>query len=146
MAGSEADIGIFNQTEQPLPLSKSEGRSIISRITAHEACSFRFVEIVYVDEEEIIRINKEYLNHHYVTDIISFRYDDPVTNEDIEGTLFCCAPRIREQSGELNEPEKREFSRVLIHGLLHLVGYSDQSEEEKKKMRARENFYLDQVT
>lgn len=145
MAESKANIELFNQTEQSLPLSPSDCQVIVSTIMRYEDCSFDFVEVVYVDEDEIIRINKEYLERVYVTDIISFRYDDSEDNEDIEGTLFCCATRISEQAGELGEPEKREFQRILIHGLLHLVGYDDQTEEEKYKMTSREDFYLDRI-
>lgn len=146
MAESEANIEIFNQTERFLPLSQSDCQAIVSIIMRHEDCSFDFVEVVYVDEDEIIRINKEHLERDYVTDIISFRYDESDTNHNIEGTLFCCAPRISEQAGEFNEPQKKEFQRVFIHGLLHLAGYDDQSEEEKNKMTSRENFYLKKVT
>ena len=145
MAESEANIEIFNQTERFLPLSQSDCQAVVLIIMRHEDCSFEFVEVVYVDEEEIIRINKEHLERDYVTDIISFRYDESDTNDNIEGTLFCCAPRIREQAEEFNEPGKEEFQRILIHGLLHLAGYDDQSEEEKNKMTSRENFYLEQL-
>lgn len=146
MAESKANIEIFNQTKRFLPLSQSDCQAVASIIMRHEDCSFDFVEVVYVDENEIIRINKEHLERDYITDIISFRYDESDTNHNIEGTLFCCAPRISEQAGEFNEPEKKEFQRILIHGLLHLAGHDDQSEEEKNKMTSRENFYLEKVT
>ncbi|SHE48596.1 rRNA maturation RNase YbeY [Fodinibius roseus] len=146
MAESEANIELFNQTDQSLPLSPSACHVILSAIMRHENCSFDFVEVVYVDEEEIVRVNREYLERAYVTDIISFRYDEESgEKEGIQGTLFCCAPRISEQAEEFDEPEKKEFQRILIHGLLHLVGYDDQSEEEKQKMRSRENFYLEHI-
>lgn len=147
MAESKANIELFNQTEQSLPLSPSDCEAIVSTIMRHEGCSFDFVEVVYVDEDEIVRINREHLERTYVTDIISFRYDDeePDDREGIQGTLFCCAPRISEQAGEFAEPEKKEFQRILIHGLLHLVGYGDQSEEEKHTMTSRENFYLEHI-
>lgn len=146
MTGPEAPIRIFKQTEHPVPLSHTHCQAITESLMLHEQCSFSFVEVVYVDEKEIVRINKEHLERDYVTDIISFRYDESDDLHDIEGTLFCCAPRISEQARECNEPEEREFQRILIHGLLHLVGYDDQSDEEKKAMTAKENFYLDRIT
>ncbi len=97
--------------------------------------------MVYVDEEEINRLNKEHLDRDYVTDIITFRYDDS-DNSAIEGTMFCCAPRIMEQADELGEPVEREFRRIYIHGLLHLAGYDDESNDQKKLMTAKENAYL----
>lgn len=146
MAESKANIELFNQTDQLLPLSQSDCHVILSTIMRHEDCSYDFVEVVYVDEEEIVRINREHLERAYVTDIISFRYDEePDDKEGIQGTLFCCAPRISEQAEEFDEPEKKEFQRILIHGLLHLVGYEDQSEVEKHTMTTRENFYLEHI-
>lgn len=142
MAESEANIRIFNQSECSIPLTESDFQSVASAIMNQEDCTFVFVEVVYVNEDEIIRINREYLDHDYITDIISFRYDDPQVDTGIEGTLFCCASRISEQAKEYQEPEKREFLRVFIHGLLHLAGYDDQSEAEKASMRSREDFYL----
>lgn len=100
------------------------------------------LELVYVTEENIIKINREFLDRAYVTDIISFRYDEDKTNAAIEGTLYCCAPRIQEQSEEFAESEEQEFKRIFIHGLLHLIGYEDGSKEQKKKMTSLENKYL----
>jgi len=81
-----------------------------------------------------------------VTDIISFRLDDENddnnSDQSIEGTLYCCAPRIAEQSAEFDADTKTEFLRVIVHGLLHLTGYDDQTESDKEKMTSLENHYL----
>lgn len=145
MADSQPDIQLFNKSAVKIPLPPSIYNSIASAISEQEKCSFNFIEVVYVDENEIVRINNEHLDHNYVTDIITFRYDEGSDNIDIEGTLFCCAPRIVEQSKEFDVPLKEEFLRIYIHGLLHLVGYSDKTVEEKEEMTEKENFYLDQV-
>lgn len=138
-------LQIFNESDQVVPLSQSQAESILSYISEHEDASFELIELVYVNEEEIVQINQEYLDRDYVTDIISFRYDDGEQNDskkNIEGTLFCCAPRISEQAAEFDEPTDREFKRIFIHGLLHLVGYEDDSASEKEKMTSLENKYL----
>ncbi|MGM0545149.1 MAG: rRNA maturation RNase YbeY [Bacteroidota bacterium] len=145
MADLQPNIQLFNQTELSIPFSESYCRNVAQMIAKNEGCSFSFVEVVYVDENEIVRINKEHLDRDYVTDIITFRYDEPDTPNDIEGTLFCCAPRIIEQADEFNESPKREFLRIFIHGLLHLVGYDDQSHNQKAQMTAKENTYLKQA-
>lgn len=145
MAEFQADIQIFNQTDASLPLSKASYRDLTALIAEHESCSFNFIELVYVDEEEIVRINKEHLEHNYITDIITFRYDDG-DKSDIEGTLFCCAPQITEQAKEFDESVETEFARIFIHGLLHLVGYDDQSEETQRIMTQKEDFYLSNWT
>lgn len=142
MAGVRPDIQIFNETDLSLPIEQSSFVDLAETVSRNEDCSFRFVEIVYVDEQEIVRINKEHLKRDYITDIISFRYDDSVDNKAIEGTLFCCAPRLVEQAHEFNETVRNEFLRIYIHGLLHIAGYNDQTDAQKKEMTAKENLYL----
>lgn len=138
-------LQLFNESDEKVPLSQSKAESILQIISDKENAAFSLVELVFVDEQEIVRINKEHLNRYYVTDIISFRYDDEPDskgNKAIEGTLFCCAPRIIEQSAEFKEPMEREFQRIFIHGLLHLIGYEDSSDKEKEAMTELENKYL----
>lgn len=138
-------LQFFNESDTEVPLSQADASRILALVEQHEAVTFEMVELVYVDEAEIVRINKEHLDRDYVTDIISFRYDDGEAADDnsaIEGTLFCCAPRIAEQANEFGEPIEQEFQRIFIHGLLHLVGYDDSSKDEKQRMTDLENKYL----
>ncbi|MDZ7680386.1 MAG: rRNA maturation RNase YbeY [Fodinibius sp.] len=142
MAASQPNVQIFNQTELSIPLNEAHYPHLAATIAENENSSFSFVEVVYVDEGEIVRINREHLEHDYVTDIITFRYDDADDKEGIEGTMFCCAPRILEQAKEFSESPEQEFLRIYIHGLLHLVGYDDTTEELQTQMTAKENTYL----
>jgi rRNA maturation RNase YbeY len=138
-------LQLFNESDEKVPLSQSKAETILRIISDKEKVTFSLVELVFVNEEEIVRINKEHLNRYYVTDIISFRYNDEPGLEDntaLEGTLFCCAPRIIEQSAEFKEPVEREFQRIFIHGLLHLIGYEDSKAKEKEAMTELENRYL----
>ncbi|WP_445665006.1 rRNA maturation RNase YbeY [Fodinibius sp. AD559] len=139
------DIQVFNQTNLSIPLEQSLCQAVAKQLSDKEECSFNFVEVVYVDEEKIVQINNEHLDRDYITDIITFRYDDSDRHQDIEGTMFCCAPRIIEQAQEFNESPEREFLRIYIHGLLHLAGYEDQYTEEKEQMTQKEEYYLDLV-
>lgn len=142
MESDPTDIQLFNETELSLPINQEQIRDIVTEIQKNENCLITFLEVVFVDEEEIITINKEHLGHDYVTDIITFRYDENQNKNAIEATLFCCAPRIFEQAKELEVPHSKEFARIVIHGLLHLAGYKDAESSQKKKMRTRENLYL----
>ena len=138
-------LQIFNESDVEVPLSQTQANLALEIISTQENANFVLVELVYVDESEIVRINKEHLDRDYITDIISFRYDDGAESEDknsIEGTLFCCAPRIFEQSEEFSEPAEREFKRIFIHGLLHLIGYEDDTKARKEEMTDLENNYL----
>lgn len=142
MAESKSDIQFFYQTELSLPINEEFLRTLADYLASEEQGSFNFIEVVYVGEEKIVEINKEHLDRNYVTDIITFRYDESEDNQDLEGTLFCCAPRIQEQAKEFGESPEKEFARIFIHGLLHLMGYEDQSAETKKQMTVKEDRYL----
>ncbi|MEO1022027.1 MAG: rRNA maturation RNase YbeY [Bacteroidota bacterium] len=139
---SAPSLQIFNESMTELPFSEEEALFVLKHIEDSHHIRFEFVELVYVDEKQIVEINTRHLSRDYVTDIISFRYDEEPDNQSIEGTLFCCSPRITEQAKEFNEPEKREFLRVFIHGLLHLEGYEDDTVEKKAEMTRLEDFFL----
>lgn len=142
MADSQPDIQVFNETSRKIPIANSLYQKLADTLSQKEKCRFNFIEVVYVDEDEIVRINNEHLDRNYVTDIITFRYHES-DSDAVEGTMFCCAPRIAEQAEEFNESQEREFLRIYIHGLLHLIGYEDKSDQQKKEMTAKEETYLD---
>ncbi|TVQ69717.1 MAG: rRNA maturation RNase YbeY [Balneolaceae bacterium] len=115
-------------------------RCLIDLVHEHEKRNFLHVEVVFVNDMEILEMNRRYLGHDHVTDIITFPYhenDDPV-----EGTLFCCAPQIRRQSEEIGVTFDTEVLRIVIHGLLHLVGYDDETEAQRNHMHSLENKYI----
>ena len=93
----------------------------------------------FVTEDEILSINRDYLNHNYFTDIITF--DDVFVNI-INGDIFISPDTVKSNSQELNYPFLKELKRVIIHGIMHLCGYRDASEEEKCNMRSLEDKYL----
>ena len=143
-------LSVNNPSTFSLPIQKGALEVILQLIEVGEQVTFQLVELVYVDEEGIVEINQKYLEREYVTDIISFNYDDDDESSDsskkeIEGTLYCCAPRIAEQSNELKSDPQQEFYRIFIHGLLHLAGYDDSSPQEKETMTRLENHYLEQL-
>lgn len=140
--GQPSRLTISNPAESDLPVEPELLNRIINHVEENENVTFREIELVYVDENGIIEINKTHLGRDYVTDIISFRYDEEPGNSAIEGTLFCCAPRIAEQSKEFNTNKRTEFYRIFIHGLLHLAGYNDDTKEKKAQMTRLEDTYL----
>jgi len=123
-----------------VPVQEQELLKLLEITEQNESVRFKEIELVYVDEDEIVRINHEFLDRDYITDIITFRYDED--DQAIEGTLYCCAPRIAEQSTEFKDDPKTEFLRVFVHGLIHLAGHNDQTPSEKKKMTDLEDQYL----
>jgi len=131
-------VQLFNTTELSLPITQRQLQDVASIIAKHHHVGFEMVEIVYVDDDGIVEINKTYLEKDYVTDIITFRLDEGDDNA-IEGTLYCCAPRIIEQANEMDQIHETEFVRVAVHGILHLIGMDDSTEDLKKQMTKAED-------
>lgn len=98
-----------------------------------------FLNVIFLDDDGLLAINKEYLKHDYYTDVITFDYND---NELVNGEVFISIDRIKENASELNISFNDELHRVIIHGLLHLFGYKDKSAEDKQLMRSKEDYYL----
>ena len=89
-----------------------------------------------------IKINKEYLSHNYYTDIVTFNYCEEPT---INGDIFISIDTIKNNSTKFDVSFVEELHRVMIHGVLHLIGYDDQNDEEKVTMRQKENYYLERL-
>ena len=136
---------LFNRTSGNIPVRQSDLEKIVRCIEIHDGGQFRLIELVYVDEPTIISINQEHLGHNYATDIITFPYDTNSSDQHIESTIYCCASHIRAQASEHDQAEETEFQRIIIHGLLHLLGYDDHAEADRHKMRNREDFYLQKL-
>jgi rRNA maturation RNase YbeY len=136
-------IQLYNESGIEIPLTQSITEKVGNLVFDSEGVSLQSLEIVFVDEDKIVEINEMHLGRDYVTDIITYHYQDE--NEPVEGTVFCCAQRIFEQAKELETEPKQEFLRIYIHGLLHLCGYNDTTTEEKLQMTQKENEYLIQI-
>lgn len=100
------------------------------------------INIVFCSDQYLLLINKQYLNHDYYTDIITFPYHKSNQNSPIEGDIFISIPRIEENANEYFTNFTDELHRVIIHGVLHLIGYNDISENDKALMKQKEDYYL----
>jgi probable rRNA maturation factor len=97
------------------------------------------IEVHWLSDDELLKINKAHLNHDYYTDIITFDYS---TSRKISGELFISMDRVRENASTHGSSEVQEFHRVVAHGVLHLLGFKDKTEAESKVMREKENEVL----
>lgn len=97
------------------------------------------ISIIFCSDNYVLDINQKYLQHDYFTDIITFDYCEW---DRLSGDLFISVDSVRENSVEFGTEFKDELNRVIIHGLLHLVGYDDHTEKDIKLMRSKENYYL----
>lgn len=108
----------------------------ISRVILSENKKEGDINYVFCDDEYILEINKQYLDHDYYTDIISFDYS--VGNE-LHGDVFVSIDRVKENATDFDVTFDEELKRVIIHGILHYIGFKDKSEEEELLMRQKEN-------
>lgn len=97
------------------------------------------INYIFCDDEYLLKVNQDFLDHDYYTDIITFDY---VKGKTISGDIFVSLPRISDNAKTLVRDFNSEFHRVLAHGILHLLGYKDKTEEEITVMRQKEDFYL----
>ena len=98
------------------------------------------LSIIFCSDNYILDINQRYLQHDYFTDIITFDYCEGNT---LSGDLFISVDSVRENSIFYNVDFETELNRVIVHGLLHLIGYDDHTEDDINVMREKENYYLD---
>ena len=94
------------------------------------------INYIFCDDEYLVEINQQYLDHDTLTDIISFDYS--VGNE-LHGDIFISVERVRENAEEFNVSFEEELQRVLVHGVLHYCGYKDKSEADELIMRNKED-------
>ncbi|MBT8184991.1 MAG: rRNA maturation RNase YbeY [Eudoraea sp.] len=94
------------------------------------------INYIFCSDNYLLQLNKKYLDHNTLTDILTFDYSDEVA---ISGDVFISLDRVKENAEELNEDFLRELNRVMVHGVLHMIGYTDKSEEGRKQMRRLEN-------
>ena len=108
----------------------------ISQVIQSESKKEGDINYVFCDDDYILQINQQYLNHDYYTDIISFDY---CVGNELHGDIFISIDRVRENAADYNVSFEEELKRVLIHGVLHYCGYKDKTEDEEMLMRSKEN-------
>lgn len=126
----------FNyETQFKLP-KKSDYKGWLSRVIQSESKSEGDINYIFCDDDFLLGINQQYLNHDTLTDIISFDYS--VGNE-LHGDVFVSIQRVRENAADFKVTFEEELKRVMVHGLLHYCGYKDKSEKDKREMRLKED-------
>ncbi len=107
----------------------------LRKVVASEAKLLGDIVYIFCDDAYLLKINQEYLQHDTFTDIITFDYSSGNT---ITGDLFISTERVRENAMQFDVAFEDELRRVMVHGILHLVGYGDKDQGEEKLMRSKE--------
>lgn len=111
----------------------------LEKVIATEGLKLSLVDFIFTDDEEIIAINREFLKHNYFTDVITFDYS---SDDRVAGEIYISTETVRRNAKEYGTTAAGEFRRIMVHGVLHLCGYGDSSDDEIKVMRLKEDGYL----
>ena len=131
------EVRVFKDLERK-HLTDKEIRSVVTGTFVGENIKDANINVIFVDDDIILEMNKKYLNHNFTTDVITFDFDE----ENIAGEIYISVDTAERQAKEYNVSLKNELKRLSIHGVLHLIGYDDDTDEKREIMHQLENKYL----
>ncbi len=131
---------MFFEKDTPFRVPRRAVRRWIKDTVKQEGRQQRNINIITTGDPELTQINIEYLDRSYRTDVISFLYEE---EKGIEGEVYISIDTVIENARKFKTTPELEWLRVVIHGVLHLLGYEDQNPDQKERMRSREDHYLE---
>jgi probable rRNA maturation factor len=136
-------ITFFNEDIEFKLKNSTKIKYWLKNIAITEGFKVGSLNYIFCSDEYLLNVNREYLNHDFYTDIITF--DNSEDESKIEGDVFVSIDRVLDNAKTLNKIYENELMRVLAHGVLHLVGYDDLTDEGEGEMRSKEDFYLNLI-
>lgn len=127
-----------------VPFKTSTIKYVANIVLAEEGVFRAEITFILVDDEYIKQLNQKFLKKDKTTDVISFNLED-MADAQKEGEVYANVQQIMRQSNDFAVSFKEEFYRVLIHGLLHVIGYTDQTSEDRQTMTEKEDYYLQKI-
>jgi probable rRNA maturation factor len=124
----------------PALKDKLYAKTFLASVFAKEDTSFKSVTYIFCNDEYLLKLNKQYLKHDTLTDILTFTLSG--TSLPIVSEIYISVERVSENADSHNVAFINELYRVMIHGILHLCGYSDQTPKQREEMRNKEDVYL----
>lgn len=119
--------------------NKLKRKKWLKNVIEQEGCRLGDVNYIFCSDEQLLEINIQYLNHDFYTDIITFDYKE---NHLVSGDIFISIDRVKDNAIINYEEFDKELNRVMVHGILHIIGYKDKLEKDIKLMRKKENTYI----
>jgi probable rRNA maturation factor len=136
-----ASINFFSEEIIFKLKNKKEISNWIKKSIEKEGRSLECVNFIFCSDQYLLKINTEYLNHNTLTDIITFDQSNDLTG-GLEADIYISIDRVKENASQLEILFDEEICRVIIHGILHLMGYTDKDEKSRLEMRKKEDAYL----
>ncbi|MBX2961267.1 MAG: rRNA maturation RNase YbeY [Cyclobacteriaceae bacterium] len=133
-------IRFFAEDLRFKPQNPGKTSNWLKNVVETEGGQLEYLNIIFCSDEYLSQINKKFLNHSTLTDIVTF--DNSTLPKRIEGELYISIPRIRDNATKFQSSFDSELHRVMVHGILHLLGYNDKTGRQKSKMRKTEDAYL----
>lgn len=130
----------FCDLEEPVFFNENRIRKWIEQVIKEEGREAGLLSFVISNDEFLVKLNREYLQHDFFTDVITFDYSEDLNG--VSGDVYISLERVEENASELGIRVSDEMKRVMVHGVLHLLGYDDTDEAMKQTMREKENYYL----
>ncbi len=121
-------------------INKRDVKRWINKVATLKSKQVGKLNFIFVSDDKILEINRQYLEHDYYTDVITFDY---IEDNIVSGDIFISLETVDSNAKKYGEDASRELHRVIIHGVLHLLGYKDKSDQEAKEMHTQENQALD---
>jgi probable rRNA maturation factor len=140
---SKPKVCFFFQEVKVSLANRSILKQFLQYVFKKEGKRLESLNYIFCTDTFLLQVNREYLKHDFYTDIITF---DLSENKAIQAEIYISVDRVRENSMKLGVSFKSELLRVIFHGVLHLCGYNDKTNAEKKKIRTKEEFYLNKYT
>ncbi len=134
---------IDSASKQAFILDRPRIKQLVSLILDNENVKWAHIGVVFSTHDFVRDLNRTYLGHDFETDVLSFVIDE--TDRGLEGEVYIDVETALERHVEFNSTFKSEIERYVAHGVLHLAGYRDASEEDKSKMHSLEDFYVAQL-
>ena len=117
----------------------NQNKKWLNQVISNEAKEEGDITYIFCDDDYLLEKNIRFLNHNTLTDVITFDYCE---GNSVSGDIFISIERVKENSEVFKVEFLTELNRVMVHGLLHLLGYKDKTERESNLMRKKENYYL----
>jgi len=135
-------INFYNENIDFEPENKHLIQKWISSIIEEKKFSPGTLNYIFCSDEYLLKLNQQYLDHNTYTDIITFDYS---TGKVLSGDIFISIDRVKENASKFRKTFENELHRVMVHGILHLIGYKDKTDVESKEMHNQEDHYLERL-